>query len=235
MQAIILAGGQGTRLRSSVPDLPKPLAPVGDRPFLEHQMRYWIARGIDRFVLSVGYKAHMIIDHFGCSFEGAGVSYAVEESPMGTGGGVFLSLEKLTTREPFLVLNGDSFFDIDLTRLLAFHRNRASDWTCNLFRTSVAGRYMGVRMTPAGRITALNTGKQLETRLANGGVYLVSPGVLERFSPQFTGAVSLENDVMPALLAGSPVYGIEQSGRFIDIGIPADYHRAASVMAGKGM
>lgn len=234
MQAIILAGGQGTRLRSSVPDLPKPLAPVGNRPFLEHQMRYWIARGVDHFVLSVGYKANMIIDHFGSGFEGAGVSYAVEESPMGTGGGVFLGLEKLTTHDPFLVLNGDSFFDIDLTQLLTFHCNRASDWTCNLFRTSVAGRYMGVTVTPAGRIIGLNAGNQLENRLANGGVYLVSPGVLERFFPHFPGAVSLEDDVMPALLASGAFYGIEQSGRFIDIGVPADYHRAASVLAGEG-
>ena len=232
MQAIILAGGQGTRLRSSVPDLPKPLAPVGERPFLEHLMHYWIARGIDHFVLSVGYKAHIIMEHFGSSFEGAKLSYALEETPLGTGGGVFLAREKITSEAPFLVLNGDSFFDIDLPKLVAFHQNRAADWTFNLFRTNVTGRYMGVSMTPKGRITALNCGDQKGSRLANGGVYLVAPGVLKRFARQFQGMVSLEEDVMPAMLDSTAVYGIEQTGRFIDIGIPEDYHRAASVLAG---
>ena len=92
--AVILAGGLGKRLRSAVPDLPKPMAPINGRPFLEHQMRYWIAQGINHFVLSVGYRYKMIIDYFGAQFEGVSLEYVIEEAPLGTGGGLVLASKK---------------------------------------------------------------------------------------------------------------------------------------------
>src|SRR3954452_20948621 len=109
MQAIILAGGKGTRLRSAVPDLPKPMAPVAGRPFLEHQMAYWVSQGVNRFVLSVGYKAQIIIDSVGAQFRNAEVVYATEDSPLGTGGAVLHARAQLKPNEPFLVINGDTF------------------------------------------------------------------------------------------------------------------------------
>ena len=105
--AIILAGGKGTRLRSAVPDLPKPMAPVRGRPFLAHQMDYWIDQGITRFVLSVGYKKELIMDHFGPSYNEANIDYAIEENPLGTGGGLMLAAQDIC--EPALVLKQYSY------------------------------------------------------------------------------------------------------------------------------
>ena len=112
MEAIILAGGLGTRLRSIVPKLPKALAPVGNRPFLAYLFDFWIAQGVDRFVLSVGYKHEIIQKEFGVSYKSAKVDSAVETAPLGTGGGLLLSWKKLRSPKPFLILNGDTFFNV---------------------------------------------------------------------------------------------------------------------------
>src|SRR5262249_4174832 len=144
MQVVILAGGKGTRLRAEVPDLPKPLAPINGRPFLEYQMSYWIGQGVDRFVLSVGYKSESVIETVADRFGDASVIYAVEDQPLGTGGALLLARQQLKTDEAFLVLNGDTFFDLPLSDLRRFHDTRRSDWTFGLFRTTDTKRYLGV-------------------------------------------------------------------------------------------
>ena len=112
--AIILAGGLGTRLRGVVQDLPKAMAPIKDRPFLEYQLDYWIGQGIRHFILSVGYRREVIMKHFGDKYRDVSIEYAVEETPMGTGGGLLLAVEKMKKRAPFLLLNGDTFFEVSL-------------------------------------------------------------------------------------------------------------------------
>jgi D-glycero-alpha-D-manno-heptose 1-phosphate guanylyltransferase len=231
MQAIILAGGKGTRLRAEVPDLPKPLAPIGGRPFLEHQMTYWSSQGVDRFILSVGYKAQEIIGAFGAHFYHTEVVYAVEEQPLGTGGALLHAKRCLNSDGPFLVLNGDTFFDLPLMGLSRFHDEKQSDWTMGLFPTHDTRRYLGVRLEDDGRLIALATRSNQNEVWANGGVYMLSPGVLDLIAERFTGKASLESELMPALMAlKSPIYGIRHNGRFIDIGIPEDYRRAADVL-----
>jgi D-glycero-alpha-D-manno-heptose 1-phosphate guanylyltransferase len=231
MQAIILAGGKGTRLRAEVPDLPKPLAPVDGRPFLEHQMSFWIKQGVDRFILSVGYMAERIIETIGNRYCDATVDYAVEDQPLGTGGAVLFAMRRLSANEPFLVVNGDTFFDLPLSDLQRFHRGRNSNWTLGLFRTNDTNRYMGVSLDHDERLIALVTPDQRGEVWANGGVYMVSPGVLDSVAERFKGEVSLEAEIIPALLASrSAIYGFRHDGRFIDIGIPADYRRAADVL-----
>lgn len=228
--AIILAGGLGTRLRSVVPDLPKPMAPVEGRPFIEHQLDYWIAQGVDRFVVSVGYMKEVIMDHLGSSYRSISVTYAIEDEPMGTGGGLLLAAQGL--REPFLVLNGDTFFEVDLAKLLKFHSDHSADWTFSLFRTEEVGRYMGIDVNSDGEIKSLKSGMGKMGRLANGGVYLVNPSVLvhEAFAPN--SKFSLEEDILTALISrGCKLCGLEFTGSFIDIGIPEDYHRAAEVLS----
>src|SRR5258708_22700208 len=122
MQAIILAGGKGMRLRAEVPDLPKPLAPVAGRPFLEHQMAYWVSQGVNRFILSVGYKAEMITGSVGTHFRDAEVVYAVEDQPLGTGGGLLPARTQIKEEEPFLLGNGGTIFARPLSGLGGFHR-----------------------------------------------------------------------------------------------------------------
>ena len=134
--AIILAGGLGTRLRGVVPDLPKPMAPISGRPFLEHQIDYWIKQGVSHFVLSVGYRHEVIVDHFGNRYKDAELDYVIEKTPLGTGGGLLLAVEKVGKDEPFLLLNGDTYFAVNLKTLVGFSMTHDADWCFSLFRTN---------------------------------------------------------------------------------------------------
>ncbi len=230
--AVILAGGLGTRLRSVVSDVPKPMAPVRGRPFLEYQLDYWINQGISRFVLSVGYRHETITGHFGSRYKGVQLEYAVEEQPLGTGGGLLLAAEKIDQGKPFLLLNGDTYFEADWNALDACAVEHDADWCFSLFETSEKGRYMGIGLSTQGRITSLKSGIEQGHRLANGGVYWVHPRTL--FGAGRLGEkMSLEDDLFPqALAAGRRLCGIEFRGTFIDIGVPDDYHRAPSLLVG---
>jgi D-glycero-alpha-D-manno-heptose 1-phosphate guanylyltransferase len=231
ISALVLAGGLGTRLRSAVPDLPKPMAPINGRPFLEHLIDYWIKQGVSRFVLSVGYRHEVITAHFGGKYKEATIEYVVEQTPLGTGGGLLLGVQKLCQRERFLLLNGDTYFTVNLKKLIEFSSANRADWCFSLFRTHEAGRYMGLDISPQGRIVSLNSGIGQTGRLANGGVYWVNPLALisEKFS--LGDKLSLEDDIFPASLAlGQHLLGLEFSGAFIDIGVPVDYRRASLLL-----
>jgi D-glycero-alpha-D-manno-heptose 1-phosphate guanylyltransferase len=207
------------------------MAPVAGRPFLEHQLDYWIHQGVRRFILSVGYRYEAIESHFGASYNGAAVEYAVEETPLGTGGGFLLAAERLGSDEPFLLLNGDTYFAAELEALSDVARRHDADWCLSLFRTEERDRYQEITVAPDGRITSLEASSAGRTRLASGGVYWVNPRALAgRFPP---GAkVSLETEILPAALAaGQGLYGVEFSGTFIDIGVPADFARAQTLLA----
>ena len=232
ISAVILAGGLGMRLRSAVPDLPKPMAPVGGRPFLEHQLDYWIEQGVGHFVLSVGYMHEVIIDHFGNSYKGTELDYVIEETPLGTGGGLLLAAEKIGRDEPFLLLNGDTYFAVDLKKLIEFSMANDADWCFSLFRTNEEGRYMGMEISSQGKIVSLKSGTGQPGRLANGGMYWVKSRALlrDRFAPG--DKISLEDDIFPAaMLSGQRLLGVEFPGAFIDIGVPDDYHRAPALLA----
>ena len=229
--AIILAGGLGTRLRGVVPDLPKPMAPVAGRPFLEYQLDFWIAQGVSRFIVSVGYRAEAITGHFGKCYRAARVDYAVESTPLGTGGGLLLAADQLDDDAPFLLLNGDTFFDVELAALEAFHASRHSGWTFALFRADETGRYMGMEMAADGAILSFGAGKGDIGCLANGGVYVVAPAALRNAGYKAGDRLSLEAELLPAFrAAGGTLFAIESAGKFIDIGVPADYRRAATLL-----
>jgi len=229
MEAIVLAGGFGTRLRTVVPDLPKPMAPVNGRPFLERLLDYWIAQGVTRFILSTGYRHEAIAAHFGNAFHGAAIHQVVEDRPLGTGGGLLLARGAVEAAGPFLVLNGDSFFEVALKLLRDFHAARKADATLSLFRSPQQGRYAGVTLDNDGLIRSLSAGQK--GGLANGGIYLMEGRLLDGGPWQPRSAVSLEEDILPfAVQAGKRVYGMECFGRFLDIGVPEDYARAAAVL-----
>lgn len=229
--AIILAGGMGTRLRSAVPDIPKPMAPIRNRPFLEHQMDYWLAQGITDFIISVGYRYDIITGHFGDNYKGVPVSYAVEETPLGTGGGFLLATEKLKNNAPFLTLNGDTFFEANLPDFLNFHQQKNSDWTFALTRSNEVGRYMGMDIAEDGKILSFKSGTAQIGRFINSGAYLVNPDILQQFKKEVGSKLSLEDDIFPRLIADNArIYGIEFTGNFIDIGVPEDYFRADKIL-----
>ena len=232
LTAVILAGGLGTRLRSVVPDLPKPMAPVAGRPFLEYLMDYWVAQGVSHFVLSVGYRKEAIIDHFGDAYRSIQVSYAIEQEPLGTGGGLLLAAQGLS--ETFLVLNGDTFFDVNLNQLEKFHKSRKSDWTFALFRSTDTSRFMGMSLNANQEITSLRVSAGEGDCLVNGGVYLVEPASLMTARLERDQKLSLEEELLPKLRStGKRLFGLELTGDFLDIGLPRDYSRAADFLSGK--
>ena len=227
--AIVLAGGLGTRLKGVLKGLPKPMAPIRDRPFLEYQMDFWIDQGISKFILSVGYLNQTISSHFGDSYRSVQINYVQENTPLGTGGGLLMAAKNLA--EPFLLLNGDTFFEVDLNDLCLFHNKHNAEWTMSLFRSKDLDRYMGVDLEDNGEILSLQSGGNELTLLANGGVYLVNPSALKRLNYKPYIKSSLENDLLPKFISlGGGLYGFESSGKFIDIGVPEDYYRAQKIL-----
>jgi len=233
MQAIVLAGGLGMRLRSEVPDVPKPMAPVSGAPFLKYLLEYWIKQGVDEFILSVGYKHKFVQDYFGSQFRGVKISYVVEASPLGTGGGFLMAADNIQKNSHFLLLNGDTYFEIQLSKLLHFGVDRAADWCFSVFSSNETSRYLGLDIAANGKINALKSPKNSLKCLVNGGVYLINSAALREIPMARGQPFSLELDLFPLLLSmGSKIYGFESTGNFIDIGIPSDYLRAHNIITG---
>jgi len=227
--AVILAGGLGTRLRSVVNDRPKPMAEVAGKPFLEHLMRYWHGQGIERFVLSVGYRAEQIEGYFGPTFESCKVEYVHEQVPLGTGGALLLCQESKGLKEPFLLLNGDTYFPVSLQGLQEMAEWSHADWVLSLFPTNDSRRYMPIKVEGSGRISfesSVDPNRQGQAAWANGGVYWVNPNALAMLSGNISN-VSLESGIFPKCFGlGQAFFGLRCDALFIDIGVPEDYTRS---------
>src|SRR3989344_3209527 len=230
--AIILAGGLGSRLRAVVPDMPKPMAPINGRPFLEYLIDYWVSQGVDHFVLSVGYKREIIEQHFAARYRGIKMDYAVEDRPRGTGGGLLLALNHLRQSGAFLILNGDTFFEVDLASMRRYHQDRHAETTIALREAEANGRYAHVEVDNDGMITVFDSRVRTSgPTLINGGVYLAERSAFSGMLPEPDAPVSLEHQLYPRMLAaGRRMYGFQSPGRFIDIGIPEDYRCAAAML-----
>ena len=222
--ALLLVGGMGTRLRSVVPSTPKPLASVGSQSFLDILVRQLGAQGIGRVVMCTGYLADQIEGEFGNGRRlNIEIEYSKEMSPLGTAGAIKLAQSHLKDAADFLVMNGDSFLEIDLRRFARFHREHDGLATMDVVGVDDASRYGTVEVDARGRVTGfLEKAGSDRPGLVNGGVYLFNRQVLELIPD---GPASLEKDVFPRLLSQG-VYALEQRGMFIDIGTPEDYARA---------
>ncbi len=231
MEAIILAGGMGTRLREVVADVPKPMALIGDKPFLWHILRWLAKYKCSRIIISTGYKSETISDYFGDSFDGIPIDYAVEEKPLGTGGAVKFSLER-TTSEDVLIVNGDTWFPVDLEKFLSFHRNTGSLFTIALKRMKDFSRYGSVDCSE-NRIIMFNEKKFCSNGLINGGIYLMNRLFMDQFS--LPDVFSLEKDILEKAAGIGIIRCIEFSEPFIDIGLPDDYRKAQSIFRKKAL
>ena len=219
MQAVILAGGLGTRLRPILGDLPKPLAPVCGRPFLEYQIETLKAAGFDRLVLCVGYRHDLIEAHFGDGRAlGVHIVYSVESQALGTGGALRLARPHLDTT--CLVLNGDTYFAADFARLVAQH---ATPVTLAMIRVPDAGRYGSLSVDGHGYITHFNEKSAGGPGLINAGVYVFSSAALDHLPGQTP--LSLETDVFPELARQRLLRGCALDGYHLDIGTPDSYAR----------
>jgi NDP-sugar pyrophosphorylase family protein len=224
LPALILAGGLGTRLRKVLPSTPKPLAEVGGAPFLELLVLQLRMQGVQKVVMCTGHLAEQIEQHFGDGKKwGVAIEYSRETSPLGTAGAVKLAEGCVGDRSAFLVMNGDSFLEFDLPRLISFHREHGGVATIVVRRVADSSRYGTVEMNDRHRVVAFKekTGSATEG-VINGGVYLFDRKLLPQIPD---GPASLEREIFPRLLDAG-VYGIEETGLFIDIGTPEDYSRA---------
>ena len=221
-KALILAGGLGTRLRKTVPNLPKPMAPLNGRPFLEYQMDYCISQGIDEFFISVGYLNEKIVNHFGTIYKNKRINYIFEDKQLGTGGAILKS-EKFIN-EDFIILNGDTYFEIDFSILEREHINTGSKFTLALFKNKINSRYLGIELSNRNKVINLNKSSSC---LSNGGVYIVDKSIFHDLDLELDKFISLEEDIFPVLIdRKTPFYGKLFSDFFIDIGIPEDYNKA---------
>jgi len=224
MEAIILAGGYGTRLRPAVADLPKSMANINGRPFLEFLLDRLILSGIEHVILSVGYMHELIVDHFKDVYKELRISYAIESEPLGTGGGIKMAM-KLASSENVLVLNGDTLFLLDLNSFIDFHISRKSLFSLALREVESASRYGSVTINSDGRITGFAEKNSSENAgLINAGIYLISRKYFVDYPLPET--FSLEKDFIEKIYQENEIYGFPDSGYFIDIGIPEDYARA---------
>lgn len=221
-EAIILAGGLGTRLRAVVPDLPKCMAPVNGQPFLLFVINALRIQGIERFVFALGYKADVIENFLKTSYPTLDYTTVIEEEPLGTGGAIQLALSKCNT-ENVLAANGDTFFKIDLWGFEKVHTENNSECTLALKRLQNFDRY-GVVETESKKILSFKEKQFYKEGFINGGIYIINkPHFLQRKLPR---KFSFETDYLQKFAAKKTFYGSVQDGYFIDIGIPEDYEQA---------
>ena len=226
-EAIIVAGGKGTRLQGVIDDIPKPMAPIGEKPFLEVLFNQLIKAGIQRVVLSVGYKWESIKAHFGENYKSLSLEYAVEKEPLGTGGGI-MNAAKHIESYAFYVINGDTFFDVNFRQLYSFYLHTGADICVALKPLEKFDRYGSVELNDTYRIVRFKEKQFVEKGYINGGIYIINQDV---FSGIETKSFSFEKDILEKKTDILKIYGFPSNGYFIDIGIPEDYRKAINELS----
>jgi NDP-sugar pyrophosphorylase family protein len=224
MDVIILCGGLGKRLRGVINDKPKPMATIGQRPFLDILMSYTSRYEFRRFILCVSYMKEFIREYYRGK---EGIVFSEEEKPLGTGGAI-KKAEALLQSRSFLVMNGDSFISLDLNEFLAFHSRKQALASIALTPMKRVRGYGTVKLGDGGEVLSFDE-KSGEGTLINAGVYLFERDVLSLIPPGVN--YSLEYDLFPQLI-GKGFYGYQTEGVFVDIGAPEGYKRAQQILEG---
>jgi D-glycero-alpha-D-manno-heptose 1-phosphate guanylyltransferase len=222
MEAIILAGGLGTRLQGVIGAYPKCMAAVNGKPFIEYLLTYLSQHGCKRVILSLGFKHEVVTEWLSAQKFSFETDHVIEYEPLGTGGGIKLALE--AAREPeVMVLNGDTLFDIDVKLLIQAHREAGAETTIALREMERFERYGVVHTDAHGLIQSFAEKRYTEQGMINGGVYLIDRvAFLKRELPQ---KFSFEKDYLEKYVSEHKFYGRASSDYFIDIGVPEDYAR----------
>jgi D-glycero-alpha-D-manno-heptose 1-phosphate guanylyltransferase len=223
----ILVGGLGTRLRSVLPDAPKPMAPVSGRPFLEYLLAQISSSGCTDIVLCVGYKAEAIANYFGDGSKyGLEIRYSQEQELLGTAGALSIARSKIRS-DPFLVMNGDSYCAIDFAALVNQHQLRGAKATIATTWVDDQSRYGNLVLGSEDSIVGFREkGEASGSGYINAGIYLLNQSVLDLIPNG--KCYSIERDIFPAL-AGKGLYAFKTSGMFIDMGIPSELERSQAV------
>jgi D-glycero-alpha-D-manno-heptose 1-phosphate guanylyltransferase len=228
-EAIILAGGFGTRLRHLIKDVPKPMATVNGLPFLQFLLKKLQKFGIEHIILSTGYLHEKIETCFGHSFENLDIAYSQEFEPLGTGGAIQLALTQIQT-EHILVLNGDTLFDIDLECFTRFYQEKNSCLAVALRKVKDVNRYGSVEINAENKIIGFAEKNKLQGKgLINGGIYLLNKSLFN--SQKEKKAYSFEKDILEKQYRTNNFFGLPFDNYFIDIGVPEDYNRAQNELS----
>lgn len=222
MEAVILAGGFGTRLQKVVHDVPKPMAPVAGKPFLSYLLDQLDRQGCTHAVLAVGYKKEVIQNFFGSYYNGISLSYSVEDKPLLTGGALKKALQ-MVTEEAVLVLNGDTFFGVDFSKMMDFHCKAHSDATLAVKKLHDFSRYGTVHFDDDYRITRFVEKKACQKGFINGGVYVLNRTLFGDISQD---KFMMEKDFLEKYVDTKLFSAFPCDSYFIDIGIPEDYEKA---------
>ncbi|MDZ7737600.1 MAG: nucleotidyltransferase family protein [Bacteroidales bacterium] len=223
-EAIILAGGLGTRLRGTIRDIPKAMAPVKGKPFIEYLLTYLDLSGINRVILSTGHLSSVINEHLGENFGNIHISYSEEKKPLGTGGAIALAAPMIK-EDKFFVLNGDTLFKTSLKKMAHQHSETGADITIALRKMDDISRYGNISINDNNRILSFSEKENQKVEgMINAGIYLINKSVLKM--AVLPDIFSIEKDLFPILLRKSNIYGYTDSAYFIDIGTPADYKKA---------
>lgn len=226
MEAIVLAGGLGTRLRDFVSDMPKPMAPIGDRPFLQILLSRLEQRGFTHIILAVGYLAEKIIDYFGDNFAGMNISYVIENEPLGTGGAVRLALTKVKHDHVF-VLNGDTFLDVDFADVEALWKKHKQPIMVARQVPDIAR--FGALIVKDQRLSGYYEKGRSGAGVINAGCYVLP---IEAFDMLRVGEkFSIESDYFEKIYKDVFIRVMPTDGHFIDIGVPEDFKRAQTELA----
>jgi D-glycero-alpha-D-manno-heptose 1-phosphate guanylyltransferase len=221
MEVIVLAGGFGTRLSHIVSDVPKPMAPVAGKPFLEYILSDAVAQGADHIVIAVHHMKECIMDYFGDHCHGVPISYSVEEHPLKTGGAIKKAME-LCTGERAVVINGDTFYGVPLKEMHQFAKQSGKQVVITVKEMTKFSRYGKVDVNSDGLITAFHEKEFCEKGYINGGIYDIAKTALE----QYPEAFSIEEVCFPELLKRKEIMAFSSNAYFIDIGVPEDYAKA---------
>lgn len=219
--ALILAGGFGTRLRSVVSDLPKPMAPINGLPFLSYLLSRLQKQGIKRVFISLHYLPQAVINYYGEKFLDMELHYIIEPSPLGTGGAILFCLNKINSDKPIFILNGDTYVDFSLIDLAASATNALL--AVALTKIENSKRYNRVLVEDQD-ISAFNADEEV-SNLINAGVYFASVELKNELAKIKKSCFSLENDFLSVFCEKYKIAACVFEGFFIDIGIPEDYFR----------
>lgn len=225
MQAVILVGGEGTRLRPLTFQTPKQLLPIVGVPMIECVMQELVSHGVTDAVLALGYLPDSFTEAYPTNvISGVRVSYALEPEPLDTAGAIRFAAVAAGIDDTFLVVNGDVLTNLDITRLLAFHRERGAEATIALHRVRDPSRFGVVETTADGRVVAFIEKPprgQAPTNLINAGTYVMETSVLERIAS--SGRVSVERGTFPELSASGALYAMPDDAYWLDTGTPKTY------------
>jgi len=225
---IILAGGLGTRLRSVVSDVPKCMAPVGGRPFLAWTLQWMERFDVGRIVLSLGYKSEVVTEWIQNEYKGkTPVDWVIEDTPLGTGGGIKLAMSKVSPGHT-VVLNGDTFYNVNLNEFHAFGEKSNVPLSVALKPMKNFDRYGSVTLSAQGHIISFNEKQYCKEGLINGGIYCIDSrsGLFDGTADRF----SFEKEILEPMSQKGNIAGFVSDGSFIDIGIPQDYELAQTFL-----